>query len=243
MDHPEAAGTVAREMGSVRILAVSDEVDDSLGPDTLRELRPRLIVSCGDLPFEYLEYLVTLANVPLVYVPGNHDPDLRLRSRGPVLTGTVPVQSTAGVPDEPGPGGGTSVDGRVVQVAGLRVAGLGGSIRYTDGPNQYTQSQMRRRALRLELRGRLRRPVAGDPLRRVDLLLTHAPPLGVGDVPDDPAHVGFSAFHRLVRTLAPRMLLHGHIHPFGQVARDVTIGDTVVRNVVGAHRIEVEAGS
>jgi len=224
------------------VLAVSDEVDHSLGPESLRALRPQLIVSCGDLPFEYLEFLVTMANVPLVFVPGNHDPDVRRRARGAVVTGTVPLGFGAETPEETGPGGGATVDGRVMDVAGLRVAGLGGSVRYKDGPNQYTQAEMRRRALRLELRCRLRRPVASNPRRRVDLLLSHAPPLGVGDVPDDPAHVGFATFHRLVRVLAPRVFLHGHIHPFGRVVREVTMEGTVVRNVVGAHLIEVEAG-
>ena len=133
------------------------------------------------------------------------------------------------------------MDGRVVQVAGLRVAGLGGSVRYKDGPNQYTQAQMRRRAFRLAARCRFRRAVGRDPTRRVDLLVTHAPPLGVGDAPDDPAHVGFAAFHLMVRTLAPRVLLHGHIHPYGRVVPEVTMGDTVVRNVVGAHLVEVGA--
>src|SRR5207248_4945634 len=129
-----------------------------------------------------------------------HDPDLRRRPGGPTVAGTVPVRCAADNSDEPGPGGGTSVDGRVVQVAGLRVAGLGGSVRYKDGPNQYTQAQMRRRAFRLAARCRFRRAVGRDPTRRVDLLVTHAPPLGVGDAPDDPAQVGFAAFHLLIRT-------------------------------------------
>jgi predicted phosphodiesterase len=226
----------------VRVLAVSDEVDDSLGPESLRELGPQLVVSCGDLPFHYLEYLVTLTNVPLVYVPGNHDPELRRRPRGPILTGTAPLRFAPEDADQPGPGGGINLDGRVLDVAGLRVAGLGGSVRYRTGPNQYTQAEMRRRALGLELRCGRRRPVAAGPRHRLDLFVSHAPPMGVGDLPDDPAHVGFAAFHRLVRTLAPRVLLHGHIHPYGRVLPHVTMGDTVVRNVVGAHLIEVEAG-
>ena len=60
-----------------RILAVADEVDESLYGDKLDKLRPDLMVSCGDLPFDYLEYLVSRANVPLLYVPGNHDPSVR----------------------------------------------------------------------------------------------------------------------------------------------------------------------
>src|SRR5262249_58105031 len=51
-----------------RLLAVADEVDEALYGDALSRLRPDLIVSAGDLPFDYLENLVTRANVPLVYV-------------------------------------------------------------------------------------------------------------------------------------------------------------------------------
>ena len=60
-----------------RILAVADEVDHSLYGPRLKELRPDLILGCGDLPFEYLEYLRAAAEVPLLYVHGNHDPSLR----------------------------------------------------------------------------------------------------------------------------------------------------------------------
>ncbi|MGH3452683.1 MAG: metallophosphoesterase, partial [Haloechinothrix sp.] len=60
-----------------RVLAVADEVNEALFvPDNLTRAAPDLVVSCGDLPFDYLEYLVTVLNVPLLYVPGNHDPDL-----------------------------------------------------------------------------------------------------------------------------------------------------------------------
>src|SRR5436305_2962644 len=99
----------------VRVLAVADEVTDALWGQALTDLRPDLIVSCGDLPFEYLENLVTRANVPLLYVPGNHDPDVRPAG------GWEPL-SPLSIP--PGPAGCVNVDGRVHDAAGLRVAGL-----------------------------------------------------------------------------------------------------------------------
>lgn len=64
-----------------RILGVADEVDDNLYAADLKKLKVDLVVSCGDLPFDYLESLVTLAGVPLVYIPGNHDPDLKRRAQ------------------------------------------------------------------------------------------------------------------------------------------------------------------
>src|SRR5438105_4508518 len=60
-----------------RILAVADQVEERLDRTRLLELRPDLILACGDLPYGYLDFLVSTLNVPLLYVPGNHDPDLR----------------------------------------------------------------------------------------------------------------------------------------------------------------------
>ncbi len=125
-----------------RILAVADEVDESLGGEALAQLRPDLVLSAGDLPFDYLEYLVTVLNVPLLYVPGNHDPALRERRGELAWPPSVELKDTR---DPVGPLGCTNVEGRIEDVAGIRVAGLGGSVRYREGPNQYTQKEMRRR--------------------------------------------------------------------------------------------------
>lgn len=214
-----------------RILAVADEVEESLYGDRLRELRPDLVLSCGDLPFDYLESLVSMTDVPLLYVPGNHDPDLRATSPAsepsPLLDQYV---------DPPGPPGCTFADGRIVEAAGVRVAGLGGSVRYREGPNQYTQSEMRWRALRLELRAWLKGFRNG---RGVDVLITHAPPLGLGDE-DDPAHRGFAAFHRLVGKLSPKLMVHGHVHPYGSPRPDRRLGPTQIVNAVGYRLLEVQ---
>jgi len=107
------------------------------------------VLGCGDLPFDYLEYLVSRLDVPLLYVPGNHDPSLK----PPDLT-WMPLRSDL-TTSQLGPAGCENIDGRLVEVGGLRVAGLGGSIRYKDGPNQYSQAQAGRRAMLLEVRIRL----------------------------------------------------------------------------------------
>lgn len=216
--------------GSVRVLAVADEVDDLLDAAAIRSLAPQVVVSAGDLPFEYLEYLVTISNVPLVYVPGNHDPDVGQDGRPSVSLGkTLPIayEDLRGAPK--GPGGGMNADGRIVEAGPLRVAGLGGCVRYREGPNQYTQGQLRRRAARLRRRARLGR-------RPVDLLLTHAPPRGVGDVQGDPAHVGIEALHGLVDALRPTVLVHGHVIPMGSRRADRMMGATLVVNAA-PHRI------
>jgi predicted phosphodiesterase len=219
--------------GTVRVLAIADEVNEALyTPENLKRAAPDVVISCGDLPFDYLEYLVTILNVPLLYVPGNHDPDLSPR---PDIEPGLDL-ALSGVAAErpdlppPGPEGCTNVDGRVEAARGLRVGGLGGSARYREGPNQYTQAQMRRRARRLARRARRR--------GGLDVLVTHAPPFGLGDE-DDPAHRGFKSFHWLAGRLRPKLLLHGHIHPYGQERADRRMGEMLVINAVPSRIVEV----
>ncbi|HET7379075.1 MAG TPA: metallophosphoesterase [Gaiellales bacterium] len=207
----------------MRVLAIADEVVDALWGGALDDLRPDLILACGDLPFEYLENLVSRTDRPLLYVPGNHDPDLR---------GEAAFHEVPAIAAPPGPAGCINVDGRVEEAAGLRVAGLGGSVRYRPGPNQYTQRQMERRALALEIRVRLAR-------KPIDILITHSPPAGHGDS-EDPPHRGFVAVERLVRRMSPRYLIHGHVNQYGPRRPSPRIGRTVIVNAIPSKLIEIE---
>jgi Icc-related predicted phosphoesterase len=165
--------------------------------------------------------------VPLLYVPGNHDPNVRAAD-----TTWMPLDHRVPIP---GPEGCDNVDGRIMQVQGLRVAGLGGSLRYKDGPNQYTQAQMRWRALNLEFRARLKRARSG---RRLDVFITHAPPFGVSPA-EDAAHVGFVAFNRIIQRLHPVLLVHGHVHPYGKSQPERRDADTRVINAIPSRMIEL----
>jgi Calcineurin-like phosphoesterase len=216
----------------VLVLAVSDEVDDALLADLHAVRQAQLVVACGDLPFDYLSHLMNLLNVPLVFVPGNHDPDIsgyRISRAGLPLRAGLPARP-------PWPDGAINADQRVVDAAGLRLAGLGGCLRYSAGPNQYTEWQQARRARALARRAWWRRARDG---RGVDVLLTHAPPAGVGDG-SDPPHRGFRALHRLTGALQPTVLLHGHIDPHGLPVTGHRLGRTVVCNVVGRHLLDIE---
>jgi Icc-related predicted phosphoesterase len=157
--------------------------------------------------------------VPLLYVPGNHDPDVRDPDR--IRIGPPPG----------GPEGCLNVDGRIVEAEGLRVAGLGGCIRYRPGPNQYTEAEMSRRALRLALRARVAR-------KAVDILLTHSPPRGHGDA-EDPAHRGFAALSRLIDRLQPKLLVHGHVRRYGPRVPDLRVGNTVIVNAIPYRLLQV----
>lgn len=204
---------------SVRVLAIADEVAESLWGDALDDLHPDVIVSCGDLPFEYLENIAGRSDAPVLYVPGNHDPDVRVSD---ALSPMAPL---------PGPAGCINLDGRIEEAAGLRFAGLGGSVRYRPGPNQYTQGQMSRRALLLELKVRFSR-------KPIDVLITHSPPAGYGDS-TDPPHKGFTALEGLVRRLSPRYLIHGHVNLYGPKRKVPQIGRTVIVNAIPTRLIEV----
>lgn len=171
----------------MKILALSDQTVDFIYSPTVRERFADLdlIIGCGDLPASYLEYVVTQLNVPLVYVPGNHDPD------------------NLHVP------GGRSIDGISIRLKGLTVCGLGGSRRYKeDGRHQYTEAQMQWRVVQLASRLWPNRLRLG---RGMDVLVTHAPPLHIHDSSDLP-HVGFAAFRGLLQAFRPRLMLHGHAH-------------------------------
>jgi hypothetical protein len=218
----------------VRILAVSDEVAEPLWTPDVRRYEPDLVVGCGDVPFDLLAWIADTTETPLVFVPGNHDPDLggyRHTRRGLVLRAGIPVTP-------PWPPGAINADGRVVDVAGVRIAGLGGSRRYQRGPNQYTERQQARRVRRLISRVRHRRP--SGP---VDIVIAHAPIAGVGDTgPDDPVHQGFQAFHRLVARLQPDFFLYGHVK--GAASRtEHRIGATRVVNVFDHQLLELDRGA
>ena len=47
----------------VAVLAVSDEVDSALYADLGAVREAQLIVACGDLPFDYLAYLMNAREV------------------------------------------------------------------------------------------------------------------------------------------------------------------------------------
>src|SRR5258708_10452630 len=129
-----------------------------------------LVVGWEDVPFDRLTSLAGATDAPVLFVPGNHDPDLsgyRRTRAGLVLQAGIPVEP-------PWPPGTACIDGRVVETSGMRLAGLGGSMRYGTGPNQYTERQQARRARRLCRR-------AGR--RAAGRLIAHAPISGVGGEP------------------------------------------------------------
>ena len=90
----------------MKLLLVSDDEDKGLWdyytPDKTAGVD--MILSAGDLKADYLTFLVTVINRPLVYIHGNHDRY-----------------------DRKPPEGCDCAEDKVVTVNGLRILGLGGS--------------------------------------------------------------------------------------------------------------------
>ena len=195
----------------MKLLVISDVADpglwDYFSKDKLDGVDA--ILSCGDLPSSYLSFLVTMGNIPVFYVHGNHD---------------------ARYEQQP-PEGCECIDGGLVRFKGYSILGLGGSFWYSGGPHQYTERAMRRRIALLW--GKLRRS-------GVDILVTHAPARGLGDM-DDVCHRGFACFRELLDRFRPLYHCYGHVHLqyAPTMPRTRRYGETTVVNASGKYLIEL----
>ena len=191
----------------MKILIVSDhesrKIWDFFEPGMLDKYD--LILSAGDLHPQYMSFLATMCKTEVLYVHGNHDDCY----------------------EKTPPEGCISIDGTVVNYKGLRILGLGGSMRYKDGVNMYTPKAMRK---------------AGLAIRRnhgFDILLTHAPALGLNDSEDLP-HRGFEEFLRLMERYHPRYFIHGHNHKnySSGYKREDRYQDTIVINAYESYELD-----
>ncbi len=195
--------------GFYSITCISDEEDPLLYSDGIRHYLKDsdFIVSAGDLSAKYLEYIVTMTDKPLFYIHGNHD---------------------AALLDNP-PEGCICIDDDLVTYQGIRILGLGGSYRYNSDVLQYTEVQMKSRIRRLRWK------IA--KAKGVDIVVTHAPIAGYGDLRDY-AHQGFDCFRRLLDDLRPRFWFYGHIHKsYDPLSKKLySYKNTLIVNVSGSYK-------
>ncbi|HIT61114.1 MAG TPA: metallophosphoesterase [Candidatus Fimousia stercorigallinarum] len=195
----------------MNILVVADVESKYLWDyfDSSQKEKVDLIISCGDLDADYLSFLTTMYNCDVLYVHGNHD---------------------EGYETKP-PEGCICIDDQIINYQGIRILGLGGSMRYNNGKYQYTEAQMRMRYMRLWLQIQL--------CRGFDILVTHAPARGMNDA-DDPPHRGFECFHDLISKYKPAFFLHGHVHlNYGyDIPRIEKLGNTTVINGFEKYQFE-----
>lgn len=206
----------------MQLLALSDEPEDRvyelirLGQFS----KVGVVFGCGDLPYQYLENIVSALNVDLYYVPGNHDPAGDSGSAGRRING------------------GVDLDARAERWNRLLIAGLGGSIRYRMGaPNQHSQAAAFARVARLVPALLANRRRTG---RALDILITHSPPFGIHD-DDSSAHRGLKAINWLLDWAQPAYHLHGHMHVRRHSIPDdvAAIGKTRVINVFPYQLLEL----
>lgn len=167
----------------MKILAIADEESaylwDYFEKSKLEGID--LIISCGDLNPKYLSFLATFTSAPVIYVHGNHD------------------KKYTQVPPE----GCICIEDQIYVYKGVRILGLGGSMKYNSNDCQYTEREMRKRVRKL--RWQLFRK------KGFDILVTHAPAYGLNDGEDLP-HRGFKVFNTLIEKYNPKFFLHGHVH-------------------------------
>jgi len=210
----------ARGSDTIRILAASDEPDPALDHTENRAALGALdlVVGCGDLAPEQVAFLGDAFKAPFVYVRGNHDHGGAWRT-----SRQVPVES-AGVDDR--------------TLAGVSLLGLGwpglreidaGGDRSTPRSETAAWGQVAS-ALKLAL---------VRPPDRPWLVFSHVPPKGAGDTPDDPFHVGFSAYRAVLDRFEPRLWLHGHTTRASQRTPLVERGPTTLVNVTGSVLVEL----
>ena len=192
----------------MKILIVSDVENrylyDNFNKENFKDIE--LIISCGDLKRHYLEFLVTMLNVPLLYVPGNHDDAY----------------------DKDPPIGCIDIDMKGFHYKGVYFAGIGGARRYKQGVYQYTDFQMSLRTRKMK-----------KHFKKADVVVTHAPPLGIGDR-DSFVHKGFKCFLDAMDKYQFKYLIHGHNHlNYDRAGRVKTHGTTQVINAYDYYVLEI----
>ena len=196
----------------MKILVLADCESKSLyeyfKPEKLEGVE--LILACGDLKPSYLDFFASMCRAPAMFVMGNHD---------------KPYDAEAY-------GGCVCIEDQIQVFRGIRILGLGGSMRYhPEAVNQYTEKEMRRRIRRLRWKLKWN--------KGFDILVSHAPAAGVNDLEDLP-HRGFACFGELIEQYRPKLFVHGHVHAnYGTGFKRVDqMGETMVVNAYDNYIIE-----
>lgn len=202
----------------MKILAVSDTVVNMIySPLIAQRLSDvDLVISCGDLPVYYLDYIISMLNRPLYYVCGNHSQSFQeIDNESDSYASSLGINLHRHVQRDP---------------SGLLLAGIEGSLDYNHGHYQYSQEKMWSMVLAMTPQLFLNRLLYG---RYLDIFVAHAPPWHVHDK-DDLPHQGIKAFRWLIDVFKPALFLHGHIHIYHQYdITETAIGPTRVINTYG----------
>ena len=217
----------------MKILCISDQIDPQVYSPAIKERFSDvdLILSAGDLPLDYLDFIISSLNKPLFFIFGNHHiEDLKHYKK---------LWDTPLAPEEGEYLGCGAVHlGTKVKIEGnFILAGLGGSMRYNNGRNQFTDFEMFLEITKIIPRLLWNRLFHG---RFLDILLTHAPPRGIHDK-NDKCHWGFKTYLWFMKVFKPRYLVHGHIHLYDLCdVRCTKWRDTMVVNAYSHYIINLD---
>lgn len=207
----------------MKVLLISDSVVEHIYSNSIAERMKDIdfIISCGDVPSYYLEFIVTMLNKPLFYVKGNHCVEKIYCESGTKLDlreGCININQT------------------ILEYRNLIIMGLEGSMKYSNGKYQYTDAQMSWKINKLKPKLYLNKIFKK---RYVDILVTHSPPYKIHDQ-EDICHRGFKSFNKFIEKFKPKYLIHGHIHMYGTKNDWITeVNGTKVINAYGYRIIEI----
>lgn len=207
----------------MKILTLSDVVVDLIYSRTIRSRFSGVdfAIGCGDLPYYYLEYIISTLDVPLFFVRGNHGKAIEYGKAGPRKR----------------PLGAVDLHENVVIHNGIILAGVEGSLRYKHGPYQYTQAEMWLNVIKI-VPALIYHRLLHD--RYLDIFVSHAAPWGIHDQ-TDLAHQGIKAFRWLLKTFSPLYHFHGHVHVYHpDTVRETRFGNTTVINTYGYREIDLD---
>lgn len=209
----------------MRLLCLSDVESMAIYSTHIRERfgKTDIAISCGDLPYPYLEYVISMLDVPLYYVHGNHL----------TIIETTPGETRLH------PWGGINVHRKIVydKAHNLIIGGIEGSLEYNKSPKQYSQLQMWLMVLEMVPKMLLNKLRFG---RFLDCFISHSPPAGINSQ-NDYAHRGVHAYRWLLRWFSPQVHLHGHVHLYLPTQpRETTFHNTRVVNVYGYKELELD---
>lgn len=218
----------------MKFLCVSDQIDPLVYSNNIKERFADIdaVLCAGDLPMDYIDYIVSSLNKPTYFIFGNHNLTEfgyyhKLKQRkGPHPT-FAPEYAAYDLSMSHGAiyAGFKVLKDKILKVkykgkeTPLLIAGASGSIRYNEGLNQYTNFQMFLHLLKMSPALLFNKLKYG---RCCDIFLTHASPRHIHDR-EDPCHIGFECFNWFIRKFKPRFLVHGHIHLYDMNTPRITV--------------------
>lgn len=218
----------------MKILCVSDQIDPLVYSSAAKEYFKDidLVLCAGDLPMEYIDYIVSVLNKPTYFVFGNHN----LEEFGFYHKQYETGAPNMGIDKSLEHAHGASYAGfKVLKEGNVLIAGTSGSLRYNNGLCQYTDTEMFFNLLKMVPKLIYNKIRYG---RYVDIFLTHAPPRGIHDK-EDRCHRGFDCYLWFLKKFKPAYMIHGHIHLYDLQETRVTRRDsTTVINAYSHYIVE-----